>query len=262
MSSLTAREDLARRAAAARAERTGTLAVRESPAAVQVRSQREISGERVLGYTRAYLGHYVAFPSQAALNAAAAWVAHAVARERDDTGIGPLIWRASPRLLATSRNRGSGKSTLLDLITILTRSRNGKMPKVTPRAIAEVLGSWYEVACLDEAKTIFGQGRASLELQGILLAGYSPRSSYAIKGRVLPLFGAVAFAGKDELITDTNGQLGDLLDRSIIIRMKAPADARGGRAGRGHRRPAGGRADRVDRLCARRAAPGREGHRR
>ena len=57
---------------------------------------------------------------------------------------------------------------------ILTRSRNGKMPKVTPRAICEVVGDWYETAVLDEAKLIFGIGRASQELQGILLAGLHP----------------------------------------------------------------------------------------
>jgi hypothetical protein len=184
---------------------------------------RQIDGAVVLNYTRRYLAHYVAFPSESALNAAVGWIAHAVARDRDDKGIGQLIWRASPRLLATSRNRGSGKSTLLDLIVILTRSRDGKLPKVTPRGIAEVLGLRYEVAALDEAKTIFGSGAKSLELQGILLAGYTPRSSYRVQGKSIPLFGAVAYAGKDELITDTNGgQIGDLLDRSIILRMRAP----------------------------------------
>jgi Protein of unknown function (DUF3631) len=216
---------LRQRADAIRAGRdlagSGSVAVRERTA-VAARTP-QIDGGMVLDLTRAYIQHYVALPSPAAAATVTAWVAHAVARDRDDTGIGPLIWRASPRLLVTSRNRGSGKSTLLDLIAILTRSRNGKMPKVTPRAIAEVLGSWYETAVLDEAKLIFGAGRASQELQGILLAGYTPRASYAIKGRVLPLFGSVCYAGKDELITDTNGQLGDLLDRTITIRMRPPS---------------------------------------
>ena len=33
----------------------------------------------------------------------------------------------------------------------------------------------------------------------------------------------MAYAGKDELITDTSGALGDLLDRTITIRMRQPS---------------------------------------
>jgi Protein of unknown function (DUF3631) len=186
------------------------------------RGAKPIDGALVLDLTRRYLAHYVAFPSEAALNTAVAWIAHAVARDRDDKGIGQLIWRASPRLLVTSRNRGSGKSTLLDLIVILTKSRDGKIPKITPRAIAETTGQQFETVVLDEAKTLFGSGAKNLELQGILLAGYTPRTSYRIKGKSIPLFGAVAYAGKDELITNTEGgQIGDLLDRSITLRFRA-----------------------------------------
>ena len=203
------------------------VAVREPSAVISPqRSARRpvIDGSMVLDYTRLYLSRYVAFPSAAALDLTTAWIVHASARDRDDTGIGPLIWRASPRLLVTSKERGSGKSTVLDLITILTRSRNGRMPKVTPRAIACVLGRRHETAILDEAKLILGAGNRSQELQGILLAGYTPRSNYVAskggKDDPIPLFGPVAYAGKDELITDTGGMLGDLLDRSVIVRMR------------------------------------------
>jgi hypothetical protein len=187
------------------------------------RRAEPIDGAELLNFVRGYLARYVAWPSEAALNMTTVWIAHAVARDRDDTGIGPLIWRASPRLLATSKVRGSGKSTLLDLIVILTRSR-GKVPKLTPAKIAEIIGRHYETVVLDEAKTIFGTGSKNLELQGILLAGYTPRSRYEVAGKSLSLFGAVAYAGKDELITEAKGeQIGDLLDRSIIIRMRKPA---------------------------------------
>jgi len=205
-----------------------TVAVMDGQVVQRQRRQQQqgqpVDGAAVLNFTRRYLGHYVSFPSEAALTAAVAWIGHAVARDRDDTGIGQLIWRVSPRLAVTSRKRGSGKSTLLDLITILTRSRDGKMPKVTPRAIAETVGKHYDVAVLDEAKTIFGSGAKNLELQGCILAGYTPRTSYRVSGKSIPLFGAVAYAAKDELITDTNGeQIGDLLDRSVILRFSAPA---------------------------------------
>jgi hypothetical protein len=203
----------------------GTVAVLDGQV-VQHQRQRQgqqIDGAKVLDLMRRYLAHYVSWPSEAALTAAVAWIGHAVARERDDKGVGQLIWRASPRLLVTSRKRGSGKSTLLDLITILTRSRDGKVPKITPRAIAETVGMHYDVAVLDEAETIFGSGAKNVELQGCLLAGYTPRTNYRVCGKSIPLFGAVAYAGKDKLITDTKGeQIGDLLDRSIILRFRAP----------------------------------------
>ena len=212
---------------AAKRRAAGTVAVLDGQVMQRQRQQpagQQIDGAAVLNFTRRYLGHYVSFPSEAALVSAVAWIGHAVARDRDDKGIGQLIWRASPRLLATSRKRQSGKSTLLDLIAILTRARDGKSPKITPRAIAETVGQHYDVAVLDEAKTIFGSGAKNLELQGCLLAGYTPRTSYRVSGKSIPLFGAVAYAGKDELIRDTTGeQIGDLLDRSIILRFSPPA---------------------------------------
>ena len=188
---------------------------RRSPASL-------VDGGTVLGLTSRWLSRYVAFPNKASLIVVTAWAAHAIARERDDTGIGQLIWRVSPRLLVTSRKRGSGKSTLLDAIVILSRAE-GKVPKMTARAFAETVGETFDVAVLDEAKTIFGSGSKSLELQGALLAGYTPRTIYRVKGKRIPLFGAVAYAGKDELITSMgSGQIGDLLDRSITIRLQPP----------------------------------------
>jgi len=177
-------------------------------------------------FLRRYLSTYVSFRTAAEVSLVAAWIIHAVARERDDTGIGPLIWRASPRLLITSRKRGSGKSTLLDLIVILTQSARGKIPRITPAKFAKVVGKHFETVALDEAKTIFGSGAKSLELQGIILAGYTRRTSYEVAGDSYPLFSAVAYAGKDELITSTRGeQIGDLVDRSFTVRLFPPAVA-------------------------------------
>lgn len=210
------------------ARAAGTVAVLDGQVVARQRQQQgqPVDGAAVLNFTRRYLSHYIAWPSEAALTAAVAWIGHAVARERDDKGVGQLIWRASPRLLVTSRKRGSGKSTLLDAIVNLTQARDGKMPKITPRAIAETVGQHYDVAVLDEAETIFGQGAKNVELQGCLLAGYTKRTNYRVCGKSIPLFGAVAYAGKDKLITDTKGeQIGDLLDRSIILRFKAPDQA-------------------------------------
>ncbi len=185
---------------------------------------KPIDGALLWILVRKYLGHYVAFRSEAQATLVTGWVFHAMARDRDSNGIGQLIWRASPRLLVTSKERGSGKSTLLDLIVILTGSRRGKVPKITPARIAQVLGKHFETVVLDEAKTILGSGSKSLELQGCMLAGYTRRTSYEISGQSVSLFGALAYAGKDEFITDTRGsQVGDLLDRSLTVRLDPPA---------------------------------------
>ena len=87
------------------------VAVREPSAVISPQRSAKrpvIDGSMILDYTRLYLSRYVAFPSAAALDLTTAWIVHASARDRDDTGIGPLIWRASPRLLVTSKDRGSG----------------------------------------------------------------------------------------------------------------------------------------------------------
>lgn len=211
----------------------GVLARRESgtPAVVQPSAVTQgpptggpepVDGALLWYLVRRYLRYYVEFRSEAQATLVTAWVFHACARDRGDTGMGQLIWRASPRLLVTSRDRGAGKSTLLDLITILTGSKRGKIPKITAAKIARVLGKHCETVALDEAKTIFGSGAKSLELQGILLAGYTPRASYEVAKESLPLFGAVAYAAKDELITETRGsQIGDLLDRSLKVALRA-----------------------------------------
>ncbi len=177
---------------------------------------------------RTFLAHYVAFRGEAELDLVTAWTIAATARDRDDTGMGQLIWRAFPRLLVTSRKRGAGKSTVLDLILILTLSRRGKMPKVTPAKLAEVLGKYFEVAAIDEAKAIFGAGKAHMELQGCLLAGYTKRASYEVAGKSYSLFGAVAYAAKEDLVTETNsgpdgGTIGDLIDRSLTVLQPPPS---------------------------------------
>jgi len=207
----------------------GALAVPD--AAGLTPSQRRMAGYEVddgavlWDLVRQFLSTYIAFRTQAELDLVTAWIFHAVARDRDDKGMGQLIWQASPRLLITSRSRGSGKSTVLDVILILTLSRRGKMPRVTPAKIAKVLGQYYETAAIDEAKAIFGEGKAHLELQACLLAGYTRRSSYEVSKVSLSLFGALAYAAKEDLITEipADGTVGDLLDRSLKVIMPPPS---------------------------------------
>jgi hypothetical protein len=169
-----------------------------------------------------YLMDYIEFPSRGALVAVLLWIAHAAARDAQRD----LIWWTSPRLLLTSAENGSGKSTVLDLIGILLQSRAGRMVKVTPYGMTKILGAFKEVALPDDAQNMFGAtGEAAKDLQSILLGSYTRGGTWTSgksNANIEPVFGAVALAGKDKLITQNAKALEDLLARSVIVRMKRP----------------------------------------
>ena len=199
------------------------VAVRQSGAVVTGRGNDE-RGAFLLNLIARYFDHYAAISGRNR-DTVTLWNGHAAARDRDDTGLGPLIWRASPRLMLTSSDRGSGKTTVLDLSRILQGSPP-RMPKVTGRSLASRLGRKHEAVMLDEVKLLFGSGQASKDVQGILLDGYTPGGVWGTtsgqKDVDIPCFGPVAYAAKDELVTATADALGDLFDRSVTVRM-APA---------------------------------------
>ena len=213
----------ARRAAepAAVAVRASGAVASQAPAIAPRRA--DIDGARLLEQAGLFLLDYASFPSPAAAVACTLWAAHAVARDASRD----LIWRASPRLLLTSAEPGSGKSTVLDLLAILCRSRAGRLGTVTAPGLVQLLGQLREPAFPDEVQSTFGNGRRAEEVRRIINAGYTRRAA-ALTGRgakasLTNVFGPVAMAGLDSLITDTNGRLTDTLARCIIIRMCRPA---------------------------------------
>jgi len=186
-----------------------------------------------------YLRYYVGMPGEARLgeakpvtlaaaDAVALWAAHAVARGADgaEGRKGTLVWNASPRLLLTSKVNGSGKSSVLDLLASLCHCEFGRQSRVSGPAFAALMGDHRETALLDEAKKIFGSGKAAQELQSHILNGYTRGGKSLVMrgGKLSPsvVWGPVAYAGKDELITDTRDDLADLLARSVVIRMGRP----------------------------------------
>ena len=201
------------------------VAVRESAEAVPAafRKPADVNGAQVLGYIRLLLARFVHWPSEAALDAVVLWIAMAAARDNE----GVPIWRALARLLLTSEKNGSGKSTVLDLIALVLHSRFGRMPSCTPRALAQILGRYHEVAILDEAQTTFGTAKRSEDLRKAINAGYTRHANALAmsggKADAVPVFGPVAMAGLDSLITDGADRLRDTLARSVIIRLdRAP----------------------------------------
>lgn len=195
--------------------RGAQLAPREIPNAAELLSQ-------LLEELGLYVMDYCEMPSRSSLVAVLLWIAHAAARDAQRD----LIWWASPRLLLTSAENGSGKSTLLDLIGILLQSRAGRMVKVTPYGMAKILGAFKEVALPDDAQNTFGvTGEAAKDLLSIMLGSYSRGGTWTSgksNATIEPVYGAVALAGKDALITKNAAALADLLARSVIIRMERP----------------------------------------
>ena len=221
------RERLARAAAMRTGPQPAEVAVRTAGAVTArppgIAPQRpDIDGARLLEQAGLFLLDYASFPSPAAAVACTLWAAHAVARDANRD----LIWRATPRLLLSSAENGSGKSTVLDLLAILTRSRAGRLGTVTAPGLVQLLGQLREPAFPDEVQSTFGNGRRAEEVRRIINAGYTRRAA-ALTGRgakatLTNVFGPVAMAGLDSLITDTNGRMADTLARCIVIRMQRP----------------------------------------
>jgi hypothetical protein len=213
---------------------TGTVAVRpaDAPAAPDSGEEDEpkaIDGMLLWLFVRRYLARYVAFRTQAELDMVTAWIFHACARNRNDTGMGPLIWNATPRLLILSRKRGAGKSTLLTLISILTGSISGKSARITAAAFAQSIAQAQETVCIDEGRLVFGSGAAHQDLQALIIDGYTPESTHRVSKTRLSVFGPVAIASKESLITEATkavdgdeSSIGDLLSRCLKVILEAP----------------------------------------
>ena len=209
----------------------GTIMVRDGTViqAAPRRKAEPVDGALLWLLVRKYLSYYVAFRTEAELDRVTAWAFHACARRRGELGIGPLIWNATPRLLVKSRRRGAGKSTLLDLLVYLTGSRRGKTPRITPARLAQIIGQAHEAVFVDEGRLVFGAGARHEDLQACILVGYTPNGSYEVSKTSLSVFGPVAIAAKESLITEASkavdgdeSSLGDLLDRCLTVTLTAP----------------------------------------
>jgi hypothetical protein len=211
----------------------GTVAVRPAGTTAATGTQRQqaepIDGALLWLFVRRYLSTYVSFRTQAELDMVTAWIFHACARRRNDTGMGPLIWNATPRLLILSRKRGAGKSTALTLVSILTGSISGKSARITPAALAQSIAQAHETVCIDEGRLVFGAGAAHQDLQALLIDGYTPESTYRVSKTRLSVFGPVAIASKESLITEAtkavdgdDSSIGDLLERCLKVILVAP----------------------------------------
>jgi hypothetical protein len=171
----------------------------------------------VLNDVHAFLGRFVAYPSDHAHVAHALWIAHAHLMN---------AWESTPRIAFLSPEPGSGKTRALEVSELLV-PRPVEAVNVTPAYLFRKVGDAAGLPTIlyDEIDTVFGpKARDNEEIRGLLNAGHR-RGAVAgrcvVKGKLIeteeiPAYCAVALAGLGGL-PDT------ILSRSVILRMRRRA---------------------------------------
>ena len=174
-------------------------------------------GAELLADVHAFLGRFVAYPSDHAHVAHTLWIAHAHAME---------AWDSTPRIAFLSPEPGSGKTRALEVSEILVPNPVEAV-NVTPAYLFRKVGAEEGAPTIlyDEIDTVFGpKAKDNEEIRGLLNAGHR-RGAVAgrcvVRGKIveteeIPAYCAVALAGLGWL-PDT------LMSRSIVIRMRRRA---------------------------------------
>ena len=174
-------------------------------------------GAELLADVHAFLGRFVAYPSDHAHVAHTLWIAHAHAME---------AWDSTPRIAFLSPEPGSGKTRALEVSEILVPNPVEAV-NVTPAYLFRKVGAEEGPPTIlyDEIDTVFGpKAKDNEEIRGLLNAGHR-RGAVAgrcvVRGKTveteeIPAYCAVALAGLGWL-PDT------LMSRSIVIRMRRRA---------------------------------------
>ena len=172
---------------------------------------------KLLDDVYAFLGRFVAYPSDAAHAAHTLWVAHTHLMD---------AWDSTPRIAFLSPEPGSGKTRALEVTELLV-PRPVEAVNVTPaylfRKVDDPAGR--PTILFDEVDTLFGpRAKDNEEIRGLLNAGHrkgAVAGRCVVKGKVvateeIPAYCAVALAGLGDL-PDT------LLSRSVVVRMRKRA---------------------------------------
>lgn len=174
-------------------------------------------GAVLLHAVYAFLGRFVAYPSEAAHVAHTLWIAHAHLID---------AWESTPRIAFLSPEPGSGKTRALEITELLV-PRPVEAVNVTPAYLFRKVGAeeGRPTILFDEIDTVFGpKAKDNEEIRGLLNAGHrrgAVAGRCSTRGKVvvteeIPAYCAVALAGLGDL-PDT------ILSRSVIIRMRRRA---------------------------------------
>jgi len=186
--------------------------------ALDAQVRRHAEPAAVLDDTAAFLRRFVAYPSEAASEAHALWIAHTHAMER---------WDSTPRIAFLSPEPGSGKTRALEVTELLV-PRPVEAINATPAYLFRKVNDpeGLPTILFDEIDTIFGPKakKDNEEIRGVINAGHrkgAVAGRCVVRGKEifteeLPAYCAVAMAGLGDL-PDT------ILTRSVIIRMRRRA---------------------------------------
>jgi hypothetical protein len=175
------------------------------------------AGSALLDAVEAFLGRYIAYPSEHARVAHALWVAHTHAMD---------AWDSTPRLAFLSPEPASGKTRGLEVTELLVPRPVEAINVTAPylfRKVDDPDGA--PTVLFDEIDTVFGpKAREHEDVRGLLNAGHrkgAVAGRCVVRGKTVetaeyPAYCAVALAGLGDL-PDT------ILTRSVIIRMRRRA---------------------------------------
>jgi hypothetical protein len=172
---------------------------------------------KLLGEVHAFLGRFIAYPSEHAQVAHTLWVAHSHLMD---------AWDSTPRLAVLSAEPKSGKSRVLEITELLV-PRPVHAVNVSPAYLFRKVGAegGRPTILHDEIDTVFGSAaKGNEELRGLFDAGHRKGAvtgrcvvvGKMVKTEEIPAYCAVALAGLGDL-PDT------IMTRSVIIRMRRRA---------------------------------------
>jgi len=184
----------------------------------EIESSLPVESATVLNAVYAFLGRFVAYPSEHAQIAHVLWIAHTHLMD---------AWESTPRLAFLSPEPASGKTRALEISELLVPNAVEAI-NVTPAYLFRKVGDEERgppTILYDEIDTVFGpKAKENEEIRGLLNAGHR-RGAVAgrclVRGRTveteeISAYCAVALAGLGWL-PDT------ILTRSVIIRMRRRA---------------------------------------
>ena len=174
-------------------------------------------GHALLDAVEAFLGAYVAYPSEHARVAHVLWIAHSHAMD---------AWESTPRIAFLSPEPASGKTRALEVTELLVPRPVEAINVTAPylfRKVDDPDGA--PTILFDEIDTVFGpKAREHEDIRGLLNAGHrkgAVAGRCVVRGKSVetveyPAYCAVAMAGLGDL-PDT------ILTRSVVVRMRRRA---------------------------------------
>lgn len=180
-------------------------------------------GARYLDRTRSFLRYYAHWPNEETLTLATLWVA--MSHFVDDEG--DPVFSAVPHFLLVGKH-GTGKTRMMQEMQAVLRNPSPISFDYTMRGIRETLHN-HSQPILDELHRKIGgrTGTTNSSIQSVIAGSYKSGMGTldGIGGlNAQSAFGQILMAAQPRIITNTNDQLDDLFERSILLETEKSFD--------------------------------------